>query len=159
MKKPNKIGKLLLSILTCLLAGAIGSMATVNAIPSWYNTIVKPDFNPPNWIFAPVWTILYILMGIAFYYIWTNSKKNKFARAAAILFLIHLVFNALWSVVFFGMHNPLLGLFVIGVLWFMIVAIIFMFDRIKRTAALLLIPYLLWVSFATILNYAIVILN
>lgn len=144
--------KLLLSILLCLSAGFIGSLATFPAIPTWYASLVKPSFSPPNWIFGPVWTTLYILMGIAMYLVW---KKRK----SLTLFIIHLVFNAGWSIVFFGLHSILGGMIVIIILWGIIVALIRGFYRIDRIAAYLLIPYLAWVSFASVLNFSLLMLN
>jgi tryptophan-rich sensory protein len=144
--------KLLLSILVCLSAGLIGSLATFPAIPTWYATLTKPSFSPPNWLFGPVWTALYILMGIAMSLIWQKKKSLN-------LFLIHLVFNAGWSVVFFGLRSILGGMVVIIILWGLIVAVIGKFYRIDRRAAYLLIPYLVWVSFASVLNFSLLLLN
>ena len=155
MSKRNYL-ELALAILLCNLAGFIGSVFTMPSIPTWYAALVKPAFNPPNWIFGPVWTLLYILMGIALYLVW---QKRAGARAAIWLFLVHLVINALWSVVFFGWHEILWAFVVIILLWLMIVALIWMFYKVNKTAAYLLVPYLLWVSFASLLNYALWSLN
>ena len=144
--------KLVLSILACLSAGLIGSLFTFSSIPTWYKTLVKPPFSPPNWVFGPVWTMLYVLMGIALSLIW---KK----RGARTLFLIHLAFNAGWSIVFFGLHSITGGMVVIIILWGLIVALIRAFYRIDRRASYLLIPYLVWVSFASILNFSLLLLN
>lgn len=145
--------KLFISLIICNLAGGVGSIFTSNAISEWYQYLNKPSFNPPNWIFGPVWTLLYSLMGIALYLIWKRGLENKDVNYAVRFFLIHLIFNALWSLLFFGLRNPLLGLIEIVVLWAMIVASIVMFYRINKLAGVLLVPYLLWVSFATVLNY------
>ncbi len=109
--------KLVVSIVACLAAGAIGSVFTRSAIPTWYATLEKPFFTPPNWLFAPVWTLLYILMGIAAFLVWRKGLENRQVRIALIVFLIQLILNALWSVVFFGLESPLYGLIVISVLW------------------------------------------
>ncbi len=151
MKKLNA-GKLFLSIIICLSAGLIGSLFTFSAIPTWYAAIAKPAFNPPNWVFGPVWTTLYILMGIAMYLVWIKRKSLT-------LFLIHLMFNAGWSVVFFGLHSIGGGMFMILILWGLIVAVIREFYRINRAAAYLLLPYLAWVSFASVLNFSLLLLN
>lgn len=144
--------KLLLSIIVCLSAGLIGSLFTVAAIPTWYAALIKPSFSPPNWIFAPVWTTLYILMAVAMYLVWQKKGTLK-------LFLIHLVVNAGWSVVFFGLRSIPGGMVVIIILWGLIVAVIRQFYRIDRRAAYLLLPYLVWVSFASILNFSLLVLN
>lgn len=157
--KMNKQIKLLISLLLPLLTGAIGSAFTVTGIDSWYASINKPSFNPPNWIFGPVWTTLYILMGISMYLVWQKGLKDKFVKNSFILFLIHLVLNSLWSVVFFGLENPALAFLIIIILWLMILVLIIRFYRIKKLAAYLLIPYILWVSFASVLNYSIWHLN
>jgi len=152
-----KFLKLIVSILLCQGAGILGSFFTVSSIPTWYATLNKPFFNPPNWLFAPVWTILYALMGIYFYLIWTSNKKE--AQKLKRFFLIHLVFNSLWSIVFFGLKSPLAALFIILILIFMISYLIIKGFKINRYAPYLLMPYLAWVSFATILNAAIWVLN
>lgn len=151
MKKQN-IRQLLLSIIACQVAGFVGSLFTVGALPVWYAGLTKPSFNPPGWVFGPVWTTLYILMGISLYLV--RTKKN-----AVNLFLIHLVVNAGWSIVFFGLHSILGGVVALLMLWGFIVYLIRLFYRINRTAAYLLIPYLVWVSFAGVLNVSILLLN
>jgi len=152
-----KFLKLVLSILLCQGAGIIGSFFTVTSIPTWYATLNKPFFNPPNWLFAPVWTILYALMGIYLYLIWTSNKKE--AGKLKRFFLIHLLLNSLWSIVFFGLKSPFGALFIILILVFMIAYLIIKGFKINRYAPYLLMPYLTWVSFATILNAAIWVLN
>ena len=151
--------KLLLAIVMCELAGIIGSFFTTPAIPIWYASLVKPSFNPPSWLFAPVWTILFLLMGIAFYLIWRKMSTDKSAKLAMIIFVAHLGINILWSVLFFGMKNPLYALIDIAVLWLMIAYLIYAFMAIDKRAAYLLVPYLLWVSFATVLNFTLWQLN
>jgi tryptophan-rich sensory protein len=151
--------KLVVSIVACLAAGAIGSVFTRSAIPTWYATLEKPFFTPPNWLFAPAWTLLYILMGVAAFLVWRKGLKNRGVRIALIVFLIQLVLNALWSVVFFGLESPLYGLIVISILWIAILVTIIKFFRISRVASVLMWPYLLWVTFAAGLNASIWLLN
>jgi benzodiazapine receptor len=151
--------KLIFSIFLCLFAGFIGSYFTTPAIPTWFATLQKPSFAPPNWVFAPVWTSLYILMGISLFLVWQKGREDKTVKAAIYLFAGQLVLNALWSFVFFGLRSPLLGLIEIIILWIAILATILSFMKISRTAAYLLIPYILWVSFASIVNFSIWSLN
>ncbi len=159
MKSPNKnYLLLLLSVLTAQAAGAIGSYFTFPNISSWYNLLHKPTFSPPNWLFGPVWTLLYTLMGIAAWLIWNQHKKKNTATAIA-LYGFQLALNLLWSIVFFGWHNITGGLMVIALLWLMILATIIEFWKLSRPAAYLLIPYLAWVSFASLLNFALWQLN
>lgn len=158
MKIPD-IWKALLAIAICELAGIIGSLFTVQAIPTWYADLAKPALNPPSFVFGPVWTVLYALMGIAAFLVWKKSKGNKSAKPALIIFGIQLALNAAWSIIFFGMQSPGLALVDIILMWIAIIATIFAFNKISRTAALLLLPYLLWVSFAMYLNYSIWLLN
>lgn len=150
--------KLILSILFPLILGGIGSLFTSSSLVDWYPSLVKPSFNPPNWIFAPVWTILYILIGLAFYYVWIKGYSRETASAFYIYF-IQLFLNLLWSFLFFGLRSPLLGLFGIVLLWISIVINILLFYKVSRKSAYLLIPYFIWVSFAAFLNYNIFILN
>ena len=151
--------KLIASILICLMAGFIGSFFTSPAIPNWYQGIEKPSFNPPSWVFAPVWTSLYILMGIALYLIWVKGLEKKENKIAIGVFGIQLVLNSLWSILFFGLQNPFFAFIEIIILWTAILASILLFYRIDKRAAYLLIPYILWVSFASFLNYTIWTLN
>ena len=143
--------KLIVSVGIPLLVGFLGSLFTTPSIKTWYAGINKPAFNPPNWIFGPVWTILFILMGIALYLVWTKKKKGKIG--AYFLFGTQLFFNLLWSYLFFKIHSPILALVDIVVLWYLILQIIIAFKKINKTAGNLLIPYLLWISFASILNF------
>ncbi len=147
-----KIPQLILSLGLCLGAGGVGSIFTTQSIPTWYATLNKPFFSPPNWIFAPVWTILYILMGISLYLVWQKKKIPA-------VFWIQLVLNIIWSVIFFGMKNPPLAFMDIIILWIAIFATIKSFSKINKLAGQLLWPYMVWVSFASILNLFIIILN
>jgi benzodiazapine receptor len=151
--------KLVVSVVACLAAGAIGSVFTRSAIPTWYATLEKPFFSPPNWLFAPVWTLLYILMGVAAFLVWRKGLDNRQVRIALIVFLIQLMLNALWSVVFFGLESPLYGLIVISILWVAILVTVIKFFTISRVASMLMWPYLLWVTFAAVLNASIFLLN
>lgn len=150
--------KFLVAEIVSLAAGAIGSIATVANIPTWYAALEKPFFNPPNWVFGPVWTTLYVLMGVSLYLVWvTPHKKPK--QQAFIAFGVQLILNTLWSLVFFGLHLPWMGVIVIVLLLASIVATIKLFWPISKTAAYLLVPYVAWVVFATFLNVAIALLN
>jgi tryptophan-rich sensory protein len=147
--------KLIISIAICLLVGFTSSFFTTASISTWYKDLNKPSFNPPNYLFGPVWTILYLLMGISLYLVWNNSTD----KVAIVFFIIQLALNFLWSFLFFQLKNPLLALIEILVLLAFIIATTIKFYPISKTAAYLLIPYILWVSFATILNFSIYWLN
>jgi tryptophan-rich sensory protein len=147
------------SIAICLLAAVIGSAFTMPAIPTWYATLLKPALNPPAWVFGPVWTVLYILMGIALYLVWSRGWSQKNVQVAMVIFAVQLVLNVLWSYLFFGLQSPFFALIEIVLLWVAIVMTIGAFYRVSVPAALLLLPYLLWVTFATYLTYGIYILN
>jgi len=149
--------KLIFSLLLPQLAGAIGAIFTIKAIPTWYAFLNKPSFSPPNWLFGPTWLTLYLLMGIAVYLNWI--KKNKQAKFNVRLFFIHLFFNFIWTPVFFGLHNLFLALIIIIVIWIMIILMIKNFWKVNKISSLLLIPYLIWVTFASLLNYFIWRLN
>ncbi len=151
--------RLAISLLLPQLAGMVGFLFTSSAIPNWYIDLIKPSFSPPNWLFGPVWIILYILMGISVYLIWQRLVENKEAEAAFRLFWIHLFFNAVWSIFFFGFKNPGLAFANIVVIWLLIAILMVKFWKINKWAAYLLIPYFLWVSFAGYLNYSIWMLN
>ena len=146
-------------VAACELAGIIGSVFTTPSIPGWYAGLAKPVFNPPNAVFAPVWTALYALMGLAAFLVFVKGLEKKDVRTALSFFAAQLLLNVLWSVVFFGAHAILGGAVVIVLLWAMILASIRLFFKISRTAACLLIPYVLWVSFATVLNISLYVLN
>lgn len=151
--------KLLSSILACQLAGALGAVFTRSAIPSWYAGLKKPAFTPPGWLFAPMWITLYLLMAVAAYLVWRKGLTHPGVRPALAAFVVQLLLNALWSPVFFGLRAPLAGAVVIVLLGLAIVLTIVLFWKISRPAALLLLPYILWVSLATALNISICLLN
>lgn len=145
---------------TCLVVGYFSGITTRESIMTWYPTLVKPFFNPPNWIFAPVWSTLYIMMGIAAGMVWNYIDfKKEVVKKALGYFAIQLGLNALWSYLFFGLHNPLLALIEIIILWLLIFETYSQFKKIDKIAGILLIPYLAWVSFASILNASIWWLN
>lgn len=150
--------KLLISLIVPFLAGFIGSSVTITGINSWYMNIAKPSFNPPNWIFGPVWTVLYIMMGFALYFLWT-AKTSENRKKAITFFTIQIFLNSLWSILFFALEAPLLAFIEIIILWVFILLTIFYSWKVSRKAAYLLIPYILWVSFAAVLNFAIFLLN
>jgi benzodiazapine receptor len=154
-----KILKFVLSIALCQAAGFLGSFFTIPAIPNWYATLIKPAFSPPNWLFSPVWISLYTLMGISFFIIWNKTEKRSFRRKGLAFFFIQLILNALWSAFFFGLRSPLAGLIEMTFLWLTIALTIFYFVKLSQWAGVLLIPYLLWVSFAFILNFSLWTLN
>jgi len=147
-----------MSLVLCQLAGVLGSFFTSPAIPTWYKTLKKPFFTPPDWIFGPVWISLFILIGISLFMIWRRQDRPRF-KLTLVFFLIQLILNILWSVAFFGLRSPLLGLVDIVLLWVAIVLTIQHCLRITRTAGLLLLPYIIWVSFAAFLNFSLWILN
>jgi tryptophan-rich sensory protein len=142
-----------------LSAGGIGSAFTASAIPTWYATLNKPSFSPPNWLFAPVWTLLYIMMGFAAALVWQKGLQNPRVRTALVIFLAQLILNMVWSVLFFGLRSPLYGFMDILFLWAMILVTIAQFSKVSTLAAALLIPYILWVTFASGLNLGIFLLN
>lgn len=149
---------LVLFVGICLGIGALGGAVTAASVSSWYPTLAKPSFNPPDWIFGPVWTTLYILMGIAAWRVWRTAGSNT-ARAPLAVFALQLAVNLGWSVAFFGLRNPGLAVAVILVLDLLVLATALMFRRTDRLAAMLLLPYLAWIAFATVLNVAIWRLN
>jgi len=195
MKYDNLL-KFFASIIICELAGVIGSFFTVSQINGWYKNLNKPGFNPPNWIFGPVWTIIFVLMGISLYLVWSKKwhpknksihektkmrnqvsisripvvqailvARQKFSSGSwqklniVLIFTAQLVLNILWSIIFFGMHSAGLAFFELLMLWFAIIFTSVNFYRVSKIAALLLLPYILWVSFAAVLNLAIFLLN
>lgn len=156
----SKTLKLIISILICQSAGFFGSLFTTPKIATWYQGVTKPSFNPPNYLFGPVWTILFILMGISLYIIWTSKFKDRaYKKEVIIIFAIQLILNILWSILFFGLESPMFAFFEIMILWISIFATIIGFYKISRIASLILIPYILWVSFASVLNFFIWKLN
>lgn len=157
--KASDIVKLIVAVAVSQAAGIIGSLFTSPAISTWYATLVRPPLNPPSWAFAPVWTTLFLLMGIAAFLVWRRGLGRNDVRVALTVFGVQLGLNTLWSILFFGFQTPFLSLLEIVVLWLAIAATIGLFFRINKPAAYLLIPYLLWVSFATYLNAAYWFLN
>jgi len=157
--KRSDIYKLIVSILVCQLAGVIGSIFTRPSVPTWYAGLLKPRFTPPDWVFGPVWISLYFLMGIAAFLVWRRGLHHQVVRRALAIFGVQLVLNALWSFLFFGLKSPLAGLIGITILGIAIILTVQSFLKVSRTAGLLLIPYFLWVSFATGLNLSIWWLN
>ncbi len=155
----NSVIKLIISILACFAAGAIGSLFTFKAIPTWYQGLKKPPYTPPNRAFGPVWTTLYILMGISVFLVWQNGLAIDGALLAFTLFWIQLVFNALWSIIFFGMKSKGGGVITIIVLWLLILATMIASFQVSGWAGVLLIPYIIWVSIASYLNIGIWSLN
>ncbi|MBU6370787.1 MAG: tryptophan-rich sensory protein [Patescibacteria group bacterium] len=155
--------KLLGCVAGCEAVGAVGAIFTTPAIGTWYAELVKPAINPPNWIFAPVWTTLFALMGVALFLIWKRAgempEEKGTAKTAIAVFAAQLVLNVLWSVIFFGLHNPGAAFVEIVILWLFIVATIAVFAKVSRAAAWFLAPYIVWVSFAAYLNFAIWRLN
>lgn len=159
MGKAGETGRLLVSVLICQMAGVIGSSFTRPSIPTWYAALAKPSFTPPNEVFAPVWITLFLLMGISLFLVWRRGGSDQKVRKALAFFLGQLVLNVSWSVAFFGLHSVPAGLGVIIALWVMIGLTMVSFARISRAAGILLAPYLLWVSFAAVLNAALYALN
>lgn len=157
--KPKGAYKLLAAIVICQSAGVVGSLFTYSSIPTWYAELEKPFFSPPNWLFAPVWIALYTLMGIAAYIVWQKGTGKRNVRNAMYLFGAQLALNALWSILFFGMRSLLYSFVEIVLLWILIVATTIQFYNISKKAAMLMIPYILWVSFAALLNFSILMLN
>jgi translocator protein len=153
----SKKFKFAASIGVCQFAGIIGSIFTASTVSSWYPTLIKPNFSPPSWLFAPVWVLLYFIMGMSLYLIWQNKAKDN--KKSLIIFGIQLILNAFWSFLFFGLKSPLYGLIDILLLLAAIILTIAFSFKISSYAAILLIPYLAWVCFATILNYSIMSLN
>ena len=156
----NKISRIAIVVIICLAIGYLSGMVTRASITTWYPTLVKPSFNPPNWIFAPVWTSLYVMMGVAAGFIWNQITTQKAAVTKALqFFTIQLVLNALWSYLFFGLHNLMLATIEVVLLWLMIFETYSQFAKINKTASYLMLPYLAWVSFASVLTASIWWLN
>jgi len=151
--------KLVIAVAAPLAVGALAGIATSAGGASWYPTLVKPPFNPPAWVFGPVWTVLYVLMGIAAFLVWRRGLAAPGVQAALAVFLVQLVLNGLWSLVFFGLRRPGWGLVEIALLWLAIGGTAWLFRRVSPAAAMLLLPYWAWVSFAAVLNASIWWLN
>ncbi len=151
--------KLFISIIVCLAVGGISGYLTTSEITTWYATLQKPSFNPPNYLFGPVWTILYIMMAISFWLIWKSDASETLKNKAILLFGIQLILNFFWSIIFFSLHQLGFALAEIIAMWVFILLSILAFYPISKPAAIMLIPYLCWVSFASILNFSIWRLN
>lgn len=155
----KNFSKFFLSVIGCEAVGILATPFTIAAIPTWYATLHKPFFSPPPWIFGPVWTLLYALMGVAIYLIWKPGWQKKKVKTAIQFFLAQLTANFWWSPIFFGLRSPFWGLVVILVMWMLIVMTMKKFYPLSKTAFALMVPYLVWVSFATLLNAGILLLN
>lgn len=155
----NNLLKLFIAIGVSELAGVIGGLFTASSIPTWYASLVRPEIAPPNWVFGPVWTTLYALMGVALFLVWQKGWERRDVKNASLIFMGQLILNTLWSIIFFGLRLPGVAFIEIIFLWLTILATIFAFAKISRPAAWLLAPYILWVSFAAYLNFALWILN
>ena len=155
----KKLLKIVIAVLLCIFVGLLAGYITISSISDWYAALNKPNFNPPNWVFTPVWMVLYILMGISAGVVWSKGFYHKWVKTALYHFIFQLIFNAAWSIAFFGLRRPDYALVIIIILLVLIILTIKWFRVVNKTAALLLIPYLLWVSFAAILNYSIWQLN
>jgi tryptophan-rich sensory protein len=156
----NKVSRITVVVFICLIVGYVSGMVTRSSITTWYPTLIKPSFNPPNWIFAPVWTSLYIMMGIAAGLVWNQITSNKEAVTKALqFFTVQLVLNAMWSYLFFGLHNLMLASIEVVLLWLLIFETYTQFTKINKIAGYLLLPYLAWVSFASVLTFSIWWLN
>jgi len=157
--RPFNVKALLVSLSLTFVVGAVASYVTLPQIAGWYRTLQKPSFNPPNWLFGPVWTLLYIMIAIAAYLIWQRRSHDALYKKARLIYFVQLFLNFSWSIVFFGLHQVIGALVVIGLLWVSIIFTIYCFSKINRIAAWLLVPYLCWVSFASVLNLYIYLLN
>lgn len=155
----NNVFKFFVSIIICELAGIVGSLYTFDSIPNWYNYLIKSPLNPPSWIFGPVWTILYILMAISFFLVWKQGTDRREVKKAVYIFSLQLLLNTLWSILFFGLQSPILGLIEIVFMWSSILWTMIAFYKISKPATWLLLPYILWVSFASYLNFSVWWLN
>jgi len=155
----NNISKLIIAVAIPVAVGATSGFFTVTGAGSWYQSINKPSWNPPGWIFGPVWTTLYLLMGIALYLVWKSETSSDLKKTAITLFSIQLILNFFWSIIFFNQQQIGWALVEIIMMWIAILFTIFSFAKISNIAAWLLVPYISWVSFATILNYTIWKLN
>lgn len=155
-----KILRLSGCILVSASAGVIGSVFTARSVTTWYADLAKPAFTPPGWLFGPVWTVLYIVMGVALYLVWQKSSGGgRDVVPAVVLFFTQLLLNAAWSVIFFGEREIFIALVEISVLWVLVLLTVISFWRVTPVAGVLLLPYLLWVGFAAVLNHSIWQLN
>jgi tryptophan-rich sensory protein len=149
----------IVSLLITLVIGITASVFTAPQIPGWYSTLHKPSFNPPSWLFAPVWTIIYIMIATAAYLVWQRREQTPLYRITTVVYSTQLLLNFSWSIIFFGLHQIFGALVVIILLWFVIIVNAICFAKISKAAGWLLLPYLLWVSFASVLNFSIFLLN
>lgn len=149
------ISRLVTSIIICQLAGFIGAIFTMPAIEGWYQTLKKPFFNPPDWTFSLVWVTLFLLMGVSLFFVWRKGMNGE----SRVIFITQLILNTLWSIFFFGLKSPGLAFIELVFLWFAILCTIISFYRISKIAGLLLLPYIIWVTFAGVLNYFIWMMN
>jgi len=155
----RSVPKLVAAVLSCIIIGSLGSLVTTTGPGSWYESLEKPFFTPPGWVFAPVWVTLFTLMGISLYLVWEPGIGRREVTAALLVFGVQFIFNILWSFLFFGLRSPFLGFIDIAILWVMIAVTIASFYRVRKGAAYLLIPYFCWVSIAMALNYGVCVLN
>ena len=157
--KRKLIYPITIGVIICFIVGVIAGQITQISVNTWYPTLKKPFFTPPSWLFAPVWTLLYLLMGIALGRVWYYGIQQSHVKKAVYLFGFQLLFNGLWSLIFFGLKNPIGGLVVIVALFFLIIRTVQQFKTIELFASRLLYPYLIWICFASLLNGGIVFLN
>lgn len=156
----SKYLRIIYCVAICLVVGYLSSITTQSSINTWYPTLIKPSFNPPNWLFAPVWMVLFIMMGVAAGMIWNHlENQRELVKKALLFFTVQLLLNALWSYLFFGLNNVLLALIEIVLLWLIIYETFYIFKKIDKKAAYLFIAYLIWVGFAAVLNGSIYYLN
>jgi translocator protein len=154
----KNIVKLIASLAICISAGIIGSMFNSGSIPTWYTSLKKPFFTPPNWVFSPVWAVMFILMGLGLYFLWTNLDK-KGAKTALFWFSVQIVLNPLWSILFFGFKSILFAFIEVLFYWLAVFLLIFYSYKVSKKFAYLNIPYIIWVTFAAVLNFSILLLN
>ncbi len=155
----NNTLKLIIAIAIPLIVGGTSGFFTATGVESWYQTIARPTWNPPGWIFGPVWTTLYVMMGISLFLVWKEDTSVELKKIGIALFAVQLVLNFFWSFIFFNQHQIGWALVEIAAMWVFILLTIFAFAQVNKAAAWLLVPYISWVSFATILNYTIWQLN
>ena len=152
----NKILSFILFFLITFSASFIGGLASINLKEPWYSELIKSNYNPPDWVFAPIWTTLYLMITLAIWFFWHSKKRDI---KTVYIYFIHIVFNTTWSIVFFGFHQILLALIVLIILIFLIIVIILRFRRVNVVSYYLMIPYLLWCCYALFLNFNLYILN
>jgi len=159
MKTRFSAAKLFISVAACVFIGSLGAIFTSPKIATWYSTLAKPSWTPPNWAFGPVWTTLFVLMGFALYLVWQKYPRTRGSRLALQLFVVQFALNVLWSLLFFGLESPLYGLLGIASLWLAITATIVQFYKVSKPAAYVLVPYIVWVTVAAALNYSVYVLS